>query len=247
MAEPTDAQLRDLYRAGVSLGQSWLKYAHPDLKARWDELAQQSAFDSFKSAGEAIAPLDMPALEKFQKMLAPANKILTARTAVRNEMEAAILRYIKAGHLFAFGFEPPRRLASVPVAIPKAAMSGKLDWDQNKVSFASLEFIEVRLTTSRYWTEIYRSVQVPDPAKPGRPTVGPDIEAAFHALHKAGEINITRSASSHYDEIRTWLAANKPSLPVDPNTLGNEVIRKNFMPLFKELKKTTNYKLPDIL
>jgi hypothetical protein len=241
MAGQTEFQLKELWRVGLPLEQAWLTYAHPDVKARWSDLAQKSALDGTKEALEEFGPLDMPAHEKFQRIFAPATAILTARTSLKDEMKAAILRYIEAGNLFAYGFEPPRRLASAPVALPKTVMLGEIDWEKNTVRHAGLSFEEVKLTTRRYWNEVCCTV---DPVPPstvrakGRPSVGPHIVNAARALLSEGKINPEHSAKSHFPEIRTWLAQHSQDMPVPPLSLNDETIRRHFTQFFKELKNT---------
>lgn len=241
MAEPTESQLKELWRCGVPLSSSWLRYAHPDRKSHWDSLPQPLSPEEFI---RGLTGEDMPGTS-FSERVQKLARISNPRAEAKRYMKADILDYIKNGHLFGFGYEPPRKLASPPVLIPKMVLLQNPNWEKDTVSGAGLNFIEVRLTTRQYWRAIYANQQniidVPKPVRLGRPTVGPAIEEAFHALHIAGEIDPNRSASSHYDKVRAWLAANKLDLPTNAQSLSHEVIRKNFMPLFKNLKR--NHKL----
>ncbi len=246
MAERSAEKLEKLWRSGSPLSNSWLTYAHPDLKTQWTEIKGKSALTAFsisvEQAGQQEKPDATRGVESMQNLLLPVQTILQARSDLKKKMQNNIQEYIKNGHVFAYGFEPPRKLGSVPVELPSGAWGGKFDWDNSTVSHAGLSFVQVRLTTRRIRDEILN--QSPEPfefkpsAGPGRPTVGPDIEEAFRALHEAGEIDIKSSASSHYDKVREWLHRYKPDLPAEARNLGHEVIRKNFMPLFKALKKS---------
>lgn len=249
MAERATDQLEKLWRSGSPLSIAWITYAHPELKAQWTELKGKSALTalsaSVEQAGQQEKPDPIRRVEFVQNLLQPAQAILQDRSDVKGKMQSNIREYMKNGHAFAYGFEPPRKLVSVPVELPKGVWGGKFDWDNSTITYAGLSFVQVRLTTRRIRDEILDRSSEPFESKtstrPGRPTVGPDIEEAFHALHEAGEIDTKSSASSHYDKIREWLHRYKPDLPVEARNLGHEVIRKNFMPLFRGLKK--NHKL----
>lgn len=143
-------------------------------------------------------------------------------------------------HLYGFGYELPRSLSSVPVAIPKEAWAGKCDWTNGTLTYRGLEFVDIRLTTNRIRNEVLeRGFVDKTPTNPaGRPGVGPAIKSAFHTLQNEGQIDPNASLLSHYPKIKAWLELNKPDLPVPPAHIYNETIRKYISPLFKDLSKT---------
>lgn len=237
MAEPTEAQLRELWRVGVPVSQAWLTYAHPQKKAYWESLPKPFALQTLVEGLTEGAQAGLTIAQSLQD-IGDATKPLAD---AKSEMQAAILRYIGSGDLSGFGFEPPRKIASAPVMIPKAVWAGKLDWDKSTLSKTGLNFIEVRLTTRRYWTEIYRPNDLlPPPSVPakGRPTVGPYIQQAAQALLSQGKINPALSAKSHFPAIRHWLSQHVQEMPVPPQSLNDETIRQHFAPIFNELRKT---------
>jgi hypothetical protein len=69
----------------------------------------------------------------------------------------------------------------------------------------------------------------------GRPTLGPEIEAAYKELRNAGDINFDAPKIRLYEPIREKVREYKgdPSLQ---RGLGNEAIRKVISPLFEEDK-----------
>lgn len=240
MAEITDEQMRALHEAGVPLCRSWVTYAQPELKSRWNDLQSQSASDAFAKGVETAIELEGSIPTKIMHAFAEQQAIYGARNDLRNKLQANILSYIANGHLHGFGFEPPRRTVSVPVAIPKDAWAGKCDWEKGTLSFQGLEFVAVRLTTNRIRNEILeRGVVDPTPTKSaGRPSVEKAIEAAFHALHQAGEIDLKASQSSHYPSVRAWLELNEPNLSRSAAQISEKTLYKYFSPLFNDLKKS---------
>lgn len=239
MAEATSDQLIKLHSGGVALSRAWLAYAHPDLKAEWRELHKHSALETLTRDLANISPEAGATLDHLNQATAGSRAILTARTDLEARLKSKILTYIKNGYLHGFGYELPRRLSAAPVAIPKSVWAGQCDWKAGQLSCRGLEFVDVRLTTNRIRNEILeRGMADTTPTRPvGRPTVGPDIAAAFHALNAAGEIDTSKSQKSHFPKILKWLELNRPDLAVPPKYLNDETIRKNVAPLFTALKQ----------
>ncbi|NOC85618.1 MULTISPECIES: hypothetical protein [unclassified Ruegeria] len=242
MSQPTTNQLDRLWRSGFAMTQAWVVYAEPKLKERWEELQRSSAISALEDGMTKASAMEADAVTKFQMLLEGPQKILEARNTVRQTLQENILKYIAGGHLHAYGFEPPRKVASTPIAIPNAAWSGRCNWDEGKLSFRGLEFIEVRLTTNCIRNEILERghVDTTPSRAPGRPSVKSDIEAAFHALHEAGEIDPTASQMSHYPKVRRWLELNRPDLDVPPAQMSDKTIHRIFSPFFNDLKKISN-------
>jgi hypothetical protein len=237
MAEPTEAQLRELWRVGVPASQAWVTYALPQKKAYWVSLPKPFALQALVEGVTEGLGAGLPLAETLQKCHESSRPLVDAK----DDMQATILRYIKEGQLFGFGYEPPRKLASPPVLIPKGMWLGKVDWDKSTVSRVGLHFIQVRLTTRHYWNEICGPDNNPlPPSVPvkGRPSVGPYIQKAAQALLKQGKINPEHSAKSHFPAIRNWLAQHSQDMPVPPLSINDETIRQHFANTFNALKKT---------
>lgn len=235
----SDDQLNALWRAGVPLQSAWEAYAAPDARARWEAIKGNSFLQAFVSGLEAISESDMGAGEKFQASLAPVASMASEQNEVRGAMRDALSGYIREGHLFGFGFEPPRKLASVPVGVPQQIWQGRIEWDKSTVELGSLRFIEVRLITRQARNVILeRPSPVARESVPtrGRPAVGPHIEAACKALIAEGRIDPSRSAKSHFDLIRERLDQVGQVLPVPAGAISDEAIRLHFAPHFKALK-----------
>ena len=245
MAEQPADPLDRLWRAGVPLSKAWLTYARPDLKEEWTALGAKSALTALTTSITRVGLLDKSAPAQsgpsILNLLQPAQDILQARLNVTKALQGNILEYLKDGHAFAYGFEPPRHLTSVPVALPKGIWKGAFDWNNSTITYAGLSFVQVRVTTRRIRKEIlnlHEAAPIPSVASRGRPSVARSIRAAANALLQAGQIDVSRSARSHHPNIRNWLLENTDDLPVAPEDIHDETLRQHFSPIFNELKKT---------
>lgn len=236
----SDDQVNALWRAGIPLQSAWEVYAAPEVNERWNAIKGKSPLQALMAGLEAAGESDMSAHERVQAGFGPAASVASEQLGLKDEMRDAVLGQIREGHLFGFGFEPRRKLTSLPVSVPGHIWQGRIDWDRGAVELASLRFIEVRLITRQARNEI---LERPSPVAPegvptrGRPAVGPHIEAACKALISEGRIDPSRSATSHFDLIRERLDQFAEELPVPAGEISFETIRKHFAPLFKELKK----------
>ena len=242
MTKATDEQLLRLWRSSYALSRAAFIFASPEDQAKWKALKDVSAIEAFQ-AGAVEASKGQPDFSAavIQAMKAPS-KILRDRAEHTDKLQQDVLKFIEGGLLHGFGFEPPRRLDSVPVPIPKRAWSDHIDWEKNSLTFESMQFVEVRLTTNRIRNEILERGQVDKTPvnAPGRPGVRSDIEDAFQALKDTGSIDPKASQSSHYPRVRAWLERNRPDLDVPPAQMSEKTIHKYFSPLFNELKKNHN-------
>ncbi|WP_320179501.1 hypothetical protein [Roseovarius pacificus] len=241
MPKTTDEQLLKLWRISYSLSKAAFTFARAEDQAKWKALHENSAIEAFRKNLEAASDSEDDGFAKFGKALSTPQKIIAERTDHITKLQRDVLRYIRNGHLHGYGFETPRTLNAVPVAIPKQAWAGKIEWDKNALTFESIKLVEVRLITKRIRNEILGRGNVdPSPTNaPGRPSTRQDIEAAFHALHKAGEINPSKSQSSHFPKVRAWLDLHRPDMDASEDGLNDETIRRHFSRNFKYLNKTT--------
>lgn len=236
MAKQSDHTLEKLWRAGVPVSTSWKVYANPELKQAWKAISSQSALEALEQGAQSQSDSDRPLHEKIALASSGAQKILLERTALMNRLRANILNYVKQGQLFAYGFDQQRTLSSVPVEIPAALWQGKCDWHASKLTAQSLSFIEVRLTLKRIRDEIMCGEVAPVKTV-GRPSIGVYITAAFEGLNKAGRIDTSHSAISHFPMVRQWIKNNRPDCHLDANNIGDEGIRAHFSPRFNALKR----------
>lgn len=246
MGTITEAQLAALWKNGVDLARSWVTYANPDLKARWLACQKRSAATAFADAVTAAATdahvTSGNAFEKVTNALAPANEIIRERTALQAEMRAAILDHLRTGQLFAYGFEPPRKLASVPVALPVSVWTGKIEWDLNRVTHAGLTFEQVRLTTRRIRNTILERGHVTAAGKTlkvGRPSVGEQITTICNQLVAEGLVDTRRSQKSHFPAIRESLNNRYPDQIAGFGQVSDKTIGRYFSNIFKDLKEKT--------
>lgn len=240
MTKITNEQLFRLWRASYPLSRSWLGFASGEDQARWKELLEVSAMETLFVGLKAASESDVDDSQKILQASSGSQKILSDRKAHKEKLQQSVLKSIEGGYLHGFGFEPPRTLDTVPVAIPKRAWLGKKDWEKDTLTFESIKLIEVRLITNARRNEILEHGQVDKtPARsPGRPGIRRAVEDAFEALQEAGKIDTGKSMKSHFPAVRHWLNINRPDLSAPAATLTDEGIRAYFSPKFKGLKES---------
>jgi predicted metal-dependent hydrolase len=224
----------------VALNSAWLTYAHPDLKSQWQALKQQSPLEALTKGAEAAAKTEGDFLEKVSKAITEPSRIYGERAELEKRLKTNILIYIKSSQLHGFGFETPRKLASIPVPIPQGAWAGRLDWTTGTLHFRGLDFVNIRLATNRYREEIsgLAELKAPPQKKSGRPTIKSLVNNAFADLQERGLIDVCASALSHYPLVRQWIQNQDHDRNFNAKNLSDEGIRAHFSPLFKELKES---------
>ncbi len=242
MTKISDEQLLRLWRASYPLSQAWLTFSEPHDQQRWKALIETSAMDALSEGAKAVSETEADLSTKLTQAFAGTQKILNERTAHQTELRQAVVRFIEGGHLHGFGFELPRTLNALPAVIPKRAWSGRIGWENNTLTFESIQLVEVRLTTNRIRNELLERGNVDKtPVRPqGRPTVRHAVEAAFYALNEAGRVDPTASQMSHYPLVKEWLELNRPDLKVPPARMSPKTINKYFSPLFNALREKHN-------
>lgn len=229
--------MAQLHKSGAAMSRSWLVFAHPELKTQWNALQQQSATDAVARNAKEAAEIEGDLFAKLTHALSGAQTIIAARAALEKQLKSNIISYIEQGYLFAFGYELPRTLSSIPQSIPNEAWAGKCNWSENTLSFKGLQFVDVRLTTRDIRNTILdRGVVDKTPTNSaGRRGVGSAIKAAFKELNKAGEINPQKSMSSHFPKIREFLEQKYPDLPVPPAQLSEKTLYRHLSIFFNDL------------
>lgn len=230
----------ELWDRGIHLSRAPYAYAPKSEKEEHKRLHDVSAIEAATKAVEETQTSGTTGLETFKAMIGASNPILTARTDWNVRMRAFILHHLEHGNLFAYGFEPPRRMDSQSIELPTAHWKGNIRWDKAILSAQGLEFVEIRIISKQIRDEL--SPKPPADAeleKPqaGRPSIKLHIHEAFSDLKNSSNIDINISAKSHYPLIREHMRNTHPDLYPKDRKLGDEGIRYHFSPLFNELKK----------
>jgi hypothetical protein len=232
--------LLPLWERGVRLNHAPYSFAPKAEKEEHQRLHKESAIEAMAASVENLKAQGRTGPSVFQEALAGPQKILSARAEWDDRMRKFILHHLKHGNLFAYGFEPPRKMDSLPFEIPASYWNGRVQWDKASLSSQGIELIEI-CVVSRQLRDSILNVTDEDQTgsqAAGRPTVGPAIKAAFKSLQEAGEIDINASQQSHYPKVRRWLEQNATNLSVPPSEIAGKTIHKHFSPLFKELRKS---------
>ncbi|WP_170576429.1 hypothetical protein [Ruegeria atlantica] len=199
----------------------------------WMKILEKSAHEARASGKDTI--------DTIQHTLGALYEINKPQADLLERARQQITNYLLDGTYRGFGFDRPRTLDTGPVLIPAECWKGAVSWAGNEVQFQSLKFNEVRVRMMREHLDpiLKKPFEVPV-AKAGRPTVGPAIEAAFHALLKIGEIDPSASQKSHYPKVRKWIESDYADLNIPPASISDKTIHKFFSPLFKSLTAPSN-------
>lgn len=233
--------LLTLWQRGIRLNKAPYSYAPKEDKAEYKRLHETSAITAFSDAMTRMQETGRSGVDAMSEAFSEPQQILSARAKWDDRMRKFILHHLTQGNLFAYGFEPPRKMDSQPVEILPAYWRGHIRWDKASLTVQGLEFVEIRIVLRQLRDEVLnrKKIDLTPPQPAGRPTVGPSVKAAFAALHKAGEIDVTASQQSHYPKIRSWMELNVPNLSVPASEIADQTLQKHFSPLFNSLKKSS--------
>ncbi|SLN64561.1 hypothetical protein ROA7450_03415 [Roseovarius albus] len=242
MSKYSTQEINHLWKHGYPMQNSWLTFAHPDLKTQWDVAQENSAANALNDGVEAASNADLSTLGKMTMAFSGAQDILAERGKLEKRLKANILNYIKKGYLHVFGYEAPRKVASPAIEVPAPYWNGKPDWGKGCLESQSLQFVEIRFMTPKMCEQaLERAAKTAslDLRSSGRPSIKSDVKAAFQALKQQGKIDVNLSGKAHIDLIREHMRTKNPDKYPESYKLGYEGIRPHFMPLFKELVKNS--------
>lgn len=217
-----------IWRKAIPMQNARFAFAPAELKDRWRALWQQSAMGAMKRDMEDAKERGQVGAEFFQTAVAGAQVILGARGDLERDFERILLDNIRKGALRSFGFEAPRTVSSEPLELGAEFWLEDRRWSTGELRAQSLRFVEVRLLPAKRAIKISEAVLSP---KRGRPTVVPDIEAAFASLLEAGKIDLKAPRRAHFSAIREWMRAHRPDATQGSDKPGGETIRRVIAPL----------------
>lgn len=228
-----------IWDAAIPLSRAALHYAPKDLKVQWAELSKGNpVVEGLKAYREARKANWLDAMNDF---VSASHAVSEPQDRIIKETKSLLLAHIKAGRVLGLGYEPPRRIASIPVYVPAEYWQGWVDWEASVVSHGTLKFVDVRVITPQAAQPILLKFKANElqmiegsPRPVGRPSIKAHVETAFAALTNAGAIDASKSAKSHFLIVRQWIIKNSS---YDAEALSDEGIRAHFSPLFSELKK----------
>lgn len=225
----------ELWKKGLDLGRAAYRFAHPSLRAGYDELR------STKVEASELSPLPdgahwLVALDAVFKHLKPYADISAARADAKRQLQDYLLRLIGGGHVLVLGYALPRQPEDYPVLIPIDVWRGKIGWAESLVKGNGLEFVAVRVVVSRTaqgLLEANEQRQLPAPKKTGRPSLKADIMEAYEALRDTREIDFGNPMSRLFPQVRTWLSEKYPDNAGQFRKMASETIRRQVSDLFK--------------
>ncbi|PJE30956.1 hypothetical protein SAMN06297129_3494 [Pseudooceanicola antarcticus] len=239
MKQTRNEILRDLWSKGIWLQEAWRAYAAEEKLNRHRALYAKSAIEMLATAPQPAE--DASPMAKFGALFKGPQDLLAERAEVDRDMQDDLRRFLYTGQLVALGFEPPRKEASSPLEIPaaywpKTHSPSLTQWGANTLKHASLIFVDVRIVSRPQFDAALLPASAA-PVQTGRPPVNKAIKRTCQELITAGKIDTSLSMKAHYPMIREHLAQRGIDLPIPPEAINDETIRKTFSPLFKDLKE----------
>lgn len=241
----TENSVMLIWEAAIPLSSAALQFAPEEIRTEWAQLSKRNAIaegtEAVKNLATGVSWSDI-----MGAFLSSGNEIEAPKRNLVKIAQNGLLEHIKAGRVFGLGFEPPRRVSSLPVQIPAKCWSQFVIWERSEINYQTLKFVDVRLFTQKMALPVLQKLKAqeisltpttpkPKPKPIGRPSVKAHVQNAFIALDEAGQIDPNKTGISHYDAIRRWIGENTS---YDGDGLGREGIREHFSPLFSELKNS---------
>ncbi|WP_170328625.1 hypothetical protein [Ruegeria arenilitoris] len=232
----------ELWKKSHWLSKSKKSYAQHFFRDEWQAIVENGGdvpwHELFRTSMEDTKASGKLGMEAFEHFAGRIHEKENPRTKLLERAEHEIKKYLLDGTYRGYGFDRPRNLETEPVLIPAECWKGVVSWADNEVSYQSLKFREVRVRMMRENRDPILKKPFEAPVrKVGRPTVGPAIEEAFHALLKIKEIDPAASQMSHYPKVKKWLEIHHADLNVPPASISDKTIQKYFSLLFNTLRK----------
>lgn len=231
MFDNRDVAAPSLWDAAIPLSNAALHFAPVNIRNEWAELLKVSALVEAGEFAKTRIQKDTSWFDALGLMATGANNVLAPREKLLRHAEALLLNEIKENRALGMGFEPPRRIKSMPVHIPARYWRQSVSWDYCEVSYGALKFLDVRVLTSQMAKPFLQSFQATKqktiealPAPSGRPSFKVEILEAFAALQAEGRFNV-KPLTHGIAQIRTWIKTNKPESRAAQGLLNDDTIR----------------------
>ena len=147
----------EICKRGLPLADADLHYAPPHLRREYNAIRVLEPLPVTETA--AVNPSELSGWEKFERVtrfvsehvLDPLNE----RWSVRCKMQDRLVRSIRSGEFYAYGFHVPRKPSDVPVRLPIDVFELRfVNWGNSSLKGAGLEFVSVRVIRASEAQEI---------------------------------------------------------------------------------------------
>lgn len=225
-----------LWQSAIPIQKAQLKFAPKDLAKRYAETADVTLIGEMSKHVSSLAGKPMSGMEALITTMESAQPAYKEKWATVHALNDFFMDEFRSGRLRCFAFEKPRSISALPVEMAPEHWTALPNWETGEFKANGLHLVELRVfQTTATQPTIYKAEQL----VPGRPSISKHVTSAFNFLRAEGEIDLKRSAKSHYPMVRTWIAANASGANVEAKELSDEGIRRHFSPLFKALKENS--------
>lgn len=249
MLELSPEQTLVLWNNGHFLSRCYRAFASPSQRKRQEESDQVSAMKILSDEMKKPERKNEDWSTAFFNSMTKPQQILQERTELSKSIEAVVLSHLKSGQLIGCGFEPPRMKRSFPVVLDPSHWFEFVGWSDCKVRIQSLNFVDIRVLTSRGALQLLdianpiASKVLPDPPSKrpvGRPTVRTDIDDCFDALNSLGKIDVNCDVPSHIPMVRQWLTEHRPLMKPSALKVKDQTLKLHFSNKFNTLRIELN-------
>lgn len=202
------------------------------LSEAWKRFSPQDRIEALSAVGQNIAPIaaheDQQNLLKIAHGLDLFGKYILEQSGHIRELQAGLVHRIMCIDLISYGFVFPRKADDCPIEIPPDLWQCAIDWKKSEIEGHGLKLSGVRLLPASWVPKILVETAKAniESIRPGRPSLRPEIEAAYAALRAADRIDLSRSLSSHFPAIVAFVKAHAGITDDKPRGLSDKLLYK---------------------
>lgn len=232
------------WEAGIYLSQADRHFAPDNLRKEWEGVSKRNALEEASAKIDELKDSETDFLKAMNDVVATISDVNQPKEKLRSKMREFVVSWLLRGDLIAYAFEKPRRITSAPTSLPPHLWQGRIDWFDSSLSSQGLNLIEIRVLSNKMIetvkaSSMHETIKQEKPVQPtkGRPTIQPQITAAYQAVSTTGTLDNSMSLKTVAEHVRLRLALDCPELQVTEDRPSYETIRRVISPLWKEHTK----------
>jgi len=212
--------IRVIWEQGIPLAEADIRFAQPDLRA------------AYSAVGPTVAPSwpEVPSAMAALQLIQRDIHSISERATIRAKMRDCLLKLLRDGQLFAYGFVVPRATNAEPTRVPTDLFEMRFLCKDSGIKGHGIEFAAVRVLHPQRVQEIEASApkRLPRPAPEtrGRKSVGDLIVRSVRSLLAEGKIDPDAPHKLTADLIRAHVHDHSPGEVAGNKGLSDETIRR---------------------
>ena len=228
----------EIFRKSMPLQRAYLRYIPKEMQSQWQAIQGQSILAVMNDALRGIAGEQRSMTDSLALLSNVANAHETIRRKIVSAAQARCLEALQNESVIAFGYEAPRRVASVAYKLERHQFAKYSQWDNGELAINGIKFCEIRLVSAAAFDDACTVTPSQITRPVGRPSVAGSILEAFGALQSEGKINLTAPKIHCYGAVRGWIAHFRPEVAREFPNINNETIRRAISARFDAAQNT---------